>query len=91
MPNCKETQGRGFAAHSEPEAPPTFRVRAFNRILCCLPLRIFLMRFSVADPRRLLNSDCGEGGGHRCDTPPMKQLLGWGASKYLPASPLRMS
>ncbi len=33
MPNCKETKGRGFAAPSEPEAPPTFRVRAFHLIL----------------------------------------------------------
>ncbi len=45
MPNCKETKGRGFAAPSEPEAPPTFRVRAFHPILCCLPLCISTQRF----------------------------------------------
>ena len=45
MPNCKETKGRGFATHSEPEAPPTFRVRAFNPIPCCLPLCISTQRF----------------------------------------------
>ena len=45
MPNCKETKGRGFAAPSEPEAPPTFRLRACSPIPCWLPLCIGTQRF----------------------------------------------